>query len=102
MICPKCSTENTDVSQFCKRCHTPLRYICPACKHVQLHGGKCDQCGVDFLKFALAQVSQNQGQAQLQRQRQRERSSIVKQILLLPITGGWSLLKYFKELARGG
>jgi double zinc ribbon protein len=101
MICPKCSSENTDVAQFCKRCHTPLRYICPACKHVQLHGGKCDQCGVDFLKYAMTLVSQSQGQAELDRQRKKSRAAMVKQIVLLPITGGWSLLKYLKDLARG-
>jgi hypothetical protein len=46
-----------------------------------------------------------QSQVQMQREREREqlrkRSSLAKQILLLPLTGGFSLLKYFRSLLRG-
>jgi hypothetical protein len=57
---------------------------------------------VDFLKYAMTLVSQSEGQAKLQRQKQKSRAALVKQIVLLPITGGWSLIKYFRDMARGG
>jgi len=98
MLCPKCRQENQDSAQFCLRCHTPLRYVCPACKHVQVQGGKCDQCGVDFTKYAAMMVFKAKTDAEQRREQVRARSSILKQIVLLPITGGLSLLKYFRQL----
>lgn len=101
MNCPKCGRANPDAAQFCLQCHTPLRYVCPACKHVQLQGGKCEQCGVDFAKYAAMLVFQGQSQVQQERQRVKARNSIIKQILLLPVTGGWSLLSYLRSRFRG-
>jgi hypothetical protein len=78
-----------------------LSYICPACKHVQAHGGQCDQCQVDFAKYSAMLVFTAQQTASRQRQRTRARTSVVKQIILLPITGGISLARYLLERLRG-
>ncbi len=102
MICSKCQTDNPDTLQFCRRCHTPLWYVCPACRHRQTHGGQCDQCKVDFLKYAMMLQAQAKDQAEQERTRLRERSSLAKQVLLLPVTGGFSLLKYLRERLKGG
>ena len=99
MQCPKCGQANPEAAQFCTRCHTPLRFVCPACKHVQSDGGKCDQCGVDFAKYLGVLMFQAKTESDKEHERLEQRSSFVKQILLLPITGGLSLLKY---LFRGG
>ena len=100
MSCPKCGRENSATVQFCVGCHAPLRYTCPACQHIQDHGGQCDQCGVDFVKYAAMMVFQAQTQAQKQREKSRTKNSIIKQVLLLPITGGLSLLGYLRSRAR--
>jgi len=99
--CPKCRQLNPETAQYCLRCHTPLRYVCPACKHVQREGGKCEQCGVDFAKYAMMLQFQMQSQVQQKRQRSKARTSIIKQILLLPITGGLSLLGFLRSRFRG-
>ena len=101
MQCPKCKTENSDAITFCVRCHTPLKYTCPSCKHVQTHGGTCEKCGVDFAKYAAMLVFQAKDVAQAARTKAQGRSAILKQILLLPITGGLSLIKYFVGKTRG-
>ena len=101
MQCPKCKTENSDTLTYCKRCHTPLKYTCPACKHVQLQGGTCEKCGVDFAKYAAMLVFQAKEAAQAQRKKSKEHAAIWKQILLLPITGGLSLIKYIVGRAKG-
>ncbi|MGA9059338.1 MAG: zinc ribbon domain-containing protein [Terriglobia bacterium] len=101
MRCPKCRHENPESALFCTRCHTPLRFTCPACRHVQDHGGKCDQCGVDFAKYAAMLVFQAREGAQEKRRHSKEKASLAKQILLIPLTGGLSLLKYvFSRLRR--
>ena len=101
MECPKCHHQNPETSQFCLRCHTPLRYVCPACKHVQREGGKCEKCGVDFAKYAMLLQFQMQSQAEQNHQRSKARTSILQQILLLPITGGLSLLGFLRSRLRG-
>ncbi|MBI4164214.1 MAG: zinc ribbon domain-containing protein [Acidobacteria bacterium] len=101
MKCPKCSQENLETTRFCNRCHTPLHYYCPACKHVQTHSGTCDQCGVDFAKYAAMLVFKAQADSGLAKERARTRMGVVKQIVLLPITGGFSLVKYLLEYLRG-
>ncbi len=83
------------------RCHTPLRYTCPSCKNVQAHGGTCEKCGVDFNKYAAMLVFRAKDNAAAERQRTKDRTAIVRQILLLPITGGLSLFKYFAGKMRG-
>jgi hypothetical protein len=102
MRCPKCRHENSERAQFCTRCHAPLRFTCPACRHVQDHGGKCDQCGVDFAKYATMLVFQAREGAQEKRRHTREKASLAKQILLIPLTGGLSLLKYVLSRLRRG
>jgi predicted amidophosphoribosyltransferase len=101
VLCPKCQQENSDTAQFCTRCHMTLRFVCPTCHNIQRHGGKCDQCGLDFMKYAMTLQYEMQAKADKQRAKQRARSSIVKQILLLPVTGGFSLLKFFRSRLRG-
>ena len=101
MECSKCRHTNPETAQFCLRCHTPLRYVCPACKHAQREGGKCEQCGVDFAKYAMMLQFQLQSQAQRKHQRSKARTSIIKQVLLLPITGGLSLLGFLRSRFRG-
>ena len=101
MLCPKCQHENPETGQFCLRCHTPLRYICPACQNVQSQGKKCDACGVDFMKYAMMLQFQMKKESEQERERKKTRHSIIKQIVLLPITGGFSLLKFLRSRLRG-
>ena len=95
MQCPKCGQANPEAAQFCTRCHAPLRFVCPACKHAQSHGGKCDQCGVDFAKYVGVLMFQAKTESDKRSQRIRKRSALLKQLFLLPLTGGLSLFKYF-------
>lgn len=101
MRCPKCGTENPDKVQFCRRCHTTLRYVCPACKHQQAQGGKCEKCGVDFAKYLMMLHAQMKDEAARTREATKARGSLLKQILLLPITGGLSLFKYLRTRLLG-
>ncbi|PYV08793.1 MAG: hypothetical protein DMG23_12720 [Acidobacteria bacterium] len=101
MKCPKCGQENPETVQFCRRCHAPLRITCPACQHAQARGEKCEACGVDFAKYAMILGLQMKTQATQERERVRSRGAVIKQILLLPITGGFSLLKFIRDRLRG-
>ncbi len=101
MKCAKCGHDNLKSVEFCARCHYPMRFTCPSCKNIQDHGGTCDKCGTDFAKFAAMLVFQAQTNAQQARETQRNRQSITKQILLLPVTGGFSLIKYFLNKMHG-
>ncbi len=94
MECPKCKTANSDAAQFCKRCHATLLYKCPSCAATQRHGGTCDKCGVDFSKYAAMLVAREQTRAASKHDKVREHVSVWKQIILLPITGGYSLMKF--------
>jgi hypothetical protein len=94
MECPKCKTANADTAQFCKRCHTTLRFKCPSCGATQRHGGTCDKCGLDFAKYAGMLVAQEQMRAANERDKSREQTSIWTQIVLLPVTFGYSLMKF--------
>lgn len=78
-----------------------MRYTCPACKHTQDHGGKCDACGTDFEKYLVALNMQMEAVAQAERQNAKARSSLVRQVFLVPLTGGLSLIKYFRERMQG-
>lgn len=101
MQCSKCGQENPGTAQFCRACHTPLRYTCPSCKHAQAHGGKCEQCGLDFGKYALAVQFQMKTQVDQSRKRAKARAALIKQIILIPITGGLSLFKYIRSRLLG-
>jgi hypothetical protein len=78
-----------------------MRYTCPSCRHVQDHGGKCDQCGLDFSKYAAVLQFQARTRAEQSRKRLATRSGLLKQLLLLPITGGFSLIKYVRSRLTG-
>ncbi|HXQ25609.1 MAG TPA: zinc-ribbon domain-containing protein [Candidatus Acidoferrales bacterium] len=93
MKCPKCGTEARDVARFCQRCHATLRYECPSCKHEQRQGGKCEKCGVDFLKYVTAVVAAKQGEADLIHDRIEQRSTLMKNVLLTPFTLGIPLIR---------
>ncbi len=95
--CPRCRQKNPGTTEFCARCHAPLRYVCPACKHAQARGGKCDGCGVDFAKYAMMQLAQVKTQLDRERERVRSRYVLIKHLVLAPVTGGLSLLKYFRS-----
>jgi hypothetical protein len=56
---------------------------------------------VDFGKYAAMLVFRAKQDAQAQRHKSKSRAAILKQILLLPITGGLSLIRYFVGRARG-
>jgi hypothetical protein len=99
--CPKCRVENPANAIYCIRCHAPLRYTCPACKYEQAHGGKCDKCGVDFAKYAAMLVFRAQDDANQRRARRKLHRGMARQILLLPLTGGISLVRYILGWIRG-
>jgi hypothetical protein len=69
---------------------------------VQLQGGKCEQCGVDFAKYAAMLVFQAKNEAVSERTKTQERNGVIKQLILLPITGGFSLIKYFRDRVKAG
>ncbi len=94
--CPKCRQDNPETAQFCTRCHAPLRYVCPACAHVQAQGGTCEVCGVDFLKFGMAQIAQARIRSESQNARIERRSSVIREVVLAVVTGGLSLLKFLR------
>jgi hypothetical protein len=96
MECPKCGQTVRDVATFCTRCHMTLRFKCPSCQNEQRHGGKCDKCGVDFMKFAAALMDQKRSKTDAEHERLESRSSLLKNLLLIPITGGLSLFNLFR------
>ena len=101
MICQKCNHDNPETVRFCIRCHMTLRFTCPACQNVQAHGGTCGRCGVDFLKYAAILQFNMEHTVRREREKAKARSAAVKQVILLPITGGWSLMKYVKSALTG-
>jgi hypothetical protein len=93
MQCPKCGSEARDIARFCPRCHATLRYECPSCRNEQRHGGKCDKCGVDFLKYISAVVAAKQAEADVAHERLEQNSNLMKNLLLTPFTLGIPLLR---------
>lgn len=93
MNCPKCNSEVREVARFCQRCHATLRYVCPACKHEQRQGGKCEKCGVDFLKFIVAVMRSKKDEAELVHEQLQRRSSLLKNLLLIPFNMGIPLIR---------
>ncbi|HTS68462.1 MAG TPA: zinc ribbon domain-containing protein [Terriglobia bacterium] len=100
MQCPKCKTENTEQVVYCVRCHTPLKYTCPACKHVQLQGGQCEKCGVDFAKYAAMLIFQAQEASQQKRKRTGWRPPIWVHIVFFPFPAIIQLVLYLVRKAR--
>lgn len=100
MNCPKCGAEARDIARFCRRCHATLRYECPACKHEQRHGGTCEKCGVDFLKYITAVVATKKGESDAIHERHQQRSTLMKNLLLVPFNMGIPLLRNLFHGAR--
>jgi len=101
ILCPKCKQDNSEEVSYCVRCHAPLKYTCPACKHVQRQGGNCEKCGVNFAKYAAMMVFQAKTASEGERERARAQASVWKQVFLLPLTGGLSLVRLFLGKLRG-
>jgi hypothetical protein len=93
MQCPKCNAEARDIARFCPRCHATLRYECPSCRHEQRHGGTCEKCGVDFLKYVTAVVMSKRAEADAAHDRIEQRSTLLKNLLLLPVNMGIPLIR---------
>ncbi len=53
-------------------------------------------CGVQFVKYGLAQLSQLQVQSERDIARMKKRSAMFREIALAVATGGISLLKYLR------
>lgn len=98
-MCDKCGQENLKAIEFCVRCHYPLRFTCPACKHEQTHGGQCDKCGIDFAKYVAMLVSQAESRSRQSREASQGRHSVLRQVLLAIFTGGLSLIFYHRSRA---
>jgi predicted RNA-binding Zn-ribbon protein involved in translation (DUF1610 family) len=98
--CPKCGTNAREVARFCPRCHTTLRFECPSCGNRQRTSGKCEKCGVDFLKYVGAVVAGKKAEADAIHDRLDRRSSFLRAVALVPINGGWSLFRYFLKRNR--
>jgi hypothetical protein len=93
MKCPKCSSEARDIARFCPRCHATLRFECPSCHYEQRHGGTCDKCGVNFLKYVSAVVSAKKAEADALNERIERRSNLLTNMLTVPINGGLPLIR---------
>lgn len=91
--CPKCATEVRDIAKFCTRCHATLRFQCPSCNNEQRHGGTCDKCGIDFLKYVGAIVAAKRVEADQIHERIEQRSLLMKNILWTPFTLGIPLIR---------
>jgi hypothetical protein len=99
--CPKCGSDVREVARFCQRCHRTMRYECPACKHSQREGGKCEKCGVDFLKYISAVVSSKAAEADAIHDRLEQRSAFMKNLMWLPFTLGIPIIRdYFVKRDR--
>ena len=93
--CPKCGADVRDIARFCQRCHNTLRFECPACHHEQRHGGTCEKCNVDFLKYITAVMAAKKAEADSVHERIEQRSTLMKNVLWVPFTLGIPLLKQF-------
>jgi hypothetical protein len=101
MQCPKCTTDNPESFTYCERCHAPLKYTCPACKHVQLQGGRCEKCGVDFAKYAAMMVFQAKDAAEAERQKPGWHPPVWAHIVFFPIPSLIVLTLYIVRRVRG-
>jgi NMD protein affecting ribosome stability and mRNA decay len=91
--CPKCGTQVRDIARFCTRCHATLRFQCPSCTHEQLHGGTCEKCGVNFLKYIRAILAAKKAEADQFHDRLEQRSTLLKNMLWVPFTLGIPLIR---------
>jgi zinc-ribbon domain len=102
MKCPKCNSEASDAARFCPRCHSTLRFECPACHHEQREGGRCEKCGVDFMKYITAVLSTKKAEADAEHERSMKRSRLLKNLLLSPFTMGIPLIRDLFVSSRKG
>lgn len=93
MQCPKCGAEARDVARFCPRCHATLRFECPACHHEQAHGGSCESCGVDFMKYFTAMVAMKKSESDAAHSKVAQRSNLLRNLVLLPFNMGLPLIR---------
>jgi predicted RNA-binding Zn-ribbon protein involved in translation (DUF1610 family) len=93
--CPKCGATVREIARFCQRCHNTMRYECPACGHQQRTGGNCEKCGVNFIKYVTAVVVAKQAEADAIHDKIEQRSTLMKNLLFMPFTGGISLIRQF-------
>ena len=93
--CPKCGTSVRDIARFCTRCHATLRYQCPSCAHEQRHGGTCEKCGVDFMKYIAAVLAAKKAESDVIHERLERRSTLLKNVLMLPFNLGIPLIRSF-------
>lgn len=91
--CPKCCTPVRDVARFCTHCHATLRFRCPSCGHEQRHGGACEKCEIDFLKYISAVIAAKNDEADRFHERLEQRSTLMKNILSAPFTLGIPLIR---------
>jgi predicted amidophosphoribosyltransferase len=91
--CPKCDAMVREIARFCQRCHNTMRYECPACGHQQRTGGNCEKCGINFIKYVTAVVAAKQAEADAIHDKIEQRSTLIKNLLFIPFTGGISLLR---------
>jgi len=99
--CPKCGADVREVARFCQRCHHTMRYECPSCHHEQRTGGKCEKCGIDFLKYIGAVIAQKQVESDAMRDRLEKGSTLVKNLMWLPFTLGFPIIRdYFLKRDR--
>jgi hypothetical protein len=99
--CPKCGSDVREVARFCQRCHHTMRYECPSCHHQQRTGGQCEKCGIDFLKYIGAVMSQKHTETDAMHERFEQRSNFMKNLLYLPFTLGFPIIRdYFVKRDR--
>jgi hypothetical protein len=99
--CPKCGSDVREVARFCQRCHHTMRYECPSCHHQQRTGGQCEKCGIDFLKYIGAVMSQKHAETDAMHERFEQRSNFMKNLLYLPFTLGFPIIRdYFLKRDR--
>lgn len=88
------------MARFCRRCHATLRYQCPACKHEQREGGTCEKCRVNFLKYIMAVVADKHTESDAIYERQERRSTLIKNLLHVPLDLGVPLLRKLFSMSR--
>lgn len=72
-----------------------MRFECPSCHHQQRTGEKCEKCGIVFIKYIGAVVAAKQAEADMIQEKLDRRASFLKNIIMIPLTGGLSLFRRF-------
>lgn len=82
-----------DFARFCTRCHATLRFQCPSCGYEKRHGGTCEKCGIDFLKYIAVVIAAKKDEADQFHERLEQRATLLKNILWTPLTLGIPLIR---------